>query len=185
MFQFFQTLLASSQLNEVCQSHRALLLPERRTSTSRSDISNPQGRRWKCQCRERERECGKKQVQRQTVWEKGREWGGIEGMRKRIGIMCQSLQNSGREGIDLFHLGLCTIPYLLSPTLRQEVPCGQETAWRYHSNQCVGSRIKVHRAEKKYSMIMQDHIHEWLIKPAKIRQFWIILHVAIPIAIIM
>lgn len=134
---------------------------------------------------ERERECGKKQVQRQTVWEKGREWGGIEGMRKRIGIMCQSLQNSGREGIDLFHLGLCTIPYLLSPTLRQEVPCGQETAWRYHSNQCVGSRIKVHRAEKKYSMIMQDHIHEWLIKPAKIRQFWIILHVAIPIAIIM
>lgn len=55
MFQFFQTLLASSQLNEVCQSHRALLLPERRTSTSRSDISNPQGRRWKCQCQERER----------------------------------------------------------------------------------------------------------------------------------
>lgn len=36
----------------------------------------------------------------------------------------------------------------------------------------------------KYSMIMQDHIHEWLIKPAKFRQFWIIPHVTIPIAII-
>lgn len=36
----------------------------------------------------------------------------------------------------------------------------------------------------KYSMIMQDHIHEWLIKPVNFRQFWIIPHVAIPIAII-
>lgn len=147
MFQFFQTLLASSQLNEVCQSHRALLLPERRTSTSRSDISNPQGRRWKCQCweREGERESGKKQVQRQTVWEKGREWGEIEGMRKQIGIMCQSLRYAASEGTDSFHLGLGTIPYLFSPILQQEVPCGQEIAWRYHSNQCVENRIKVLR----------------------------------------
>ena len=52
MFQFFQILLASSQLNEVCQSHRALLLLPRPTSTSCSDISNPQGRRWKGQRQE-------------------------------------------------------------------------------------------------------------------------------------
>ena len=52
MFQFFQILLASSQLHEVCQSHRALLLLPRPTSTSCSDISNPQGRRWKGQRQE-------------------------------------------------------------------------------------------------------------------------------------
>lgn len=96
----------------------------------------------------RERESvEKKQVQRQAVWEKGRDWGEIEGVRKQIGIMCQSLWHTAREGTDSFHPGLCTIPYLLSPILPWEVPCGQETAWRYHSNQCVGSRIKVHRAE--------------------------------------
>lgn len=68
-------------------------------------------------------------------------------MRKQIGIMCQSLRYAASEGTDSFHLGLGTIPYLLSPILQQEGPCGQETAWCYHSNQCVENRIKVHRAE--------------------------------------
>lgn len=92
---------------------------------------------------ERERESGKKQVQRQTVWEKGREWGEIEGMRKQIGITRQSPQRGDR----CVSPGFTQHPVVTIPHIALRIPCGQEPPWRYHSNQCVGKRIKVHRAE--------------------------------------
>lgn len=53
MFQFFQILLASSQLNEVCQSHRALLLLPGRQALPAATSRIPEGederagaRRW-------------------------------------------------------------------------------------------------------------------------------------------
>lgn len=81
LFQFFPNLLASSQLNEVCQSHRALPPPERQTSISCSDIWNPwRRRRWKCSCQKAGKEGAREGVEKKEV-ERERE----KGRRGKVG----------------------------------------------------------------------------------------------------